>query len=236
MVKSGRCVNFHVRQVDHTYIIGSKGLGILGEAYIYECKQLDSYELYNGEDREQNMIHHQVEFEDFIKNFHGHSLMYIWKLRDVKMYDKPSPYKVPKGCVTWCKTGLPVVNIEEDKNVVESPEQRAERIFKEDDEKREMKYQVHLKENQLRREKVVEKYKEFLNNMYIEKPKNKYCKWFCAMLMKGAETTFENDDDEYEFIGKYGRGVFKDNYIRKFNKQDQDIIKEIATEFGAFDY
>ena len=56
--------------------------------------------------------------------------------------------------------------------------------------------------------------------MCDEKPKNKYRRWFRAMLMKGAETVFDNGDDEYEFIGKYGRGIFQENYIKKYN----DII------------
>jgi hypothetical protein len=33
--------------------------------------------------------------------------VFAWALKDVVRYDAPIPYRVPPGCVIWCKQGLP---------------------------------------------------------------------------------------------------------------------------------
>ena len=56
-------------------------------------------------------------------------------------------------------------------------------------------------------------------------------------LEKGADILFETEGDEYDYIGKFGRGMWSEDYIRKgFTKADQDIIVEIAHGYGGFDY
>jgi len=55
--------------------------------------------------------------------------------------------------------------------------------------------------------------------------------------LRGAKVTFKNDGDEYDFIGKFGRGAWSEDEICKaFIKKDQDVIVEIASGYGAFDY
>ena len=124
----------------------------------------------------------------------------------------------------------------------ETPEQRAERILKEDEEKRKEKRKQQEKEllidNQLKRKETVEKYKAFIDGMVIGKQKQiTYRRHLKNKLEKGADTLFETEDDEYDYIGKFGRGMWNEDFIRKgFVKADQEIIKEIAHGHGAFDY
>jgi len=97
-----------------------------------------------------------------------------------------------------------------------------------------------LIENQKRRENALDKYREFIDGMIEDvngkRPKNiRYRKWLRNRLRYGAMTVFKTEEEEYQFIGKYGRGMW-DMVYTAFKKQDQNIMTEFAYEYGAFDY
>jgi len=97
-----------------------------------------------------------------------------------------------------------------------------------------------LLKNQKRRENALDKYREFIDGMIEDvngkRPKNiRYRKWLRNRLRYVAMTVFKPEEEEYQFIGKYGRGMW-DKIDTAFKKQDQDIMKEFAYEYGAFDY
>ena len=71
-----------------------------------------------------------------------------------------------------------------------------------------------------------------------KKPKGiRYRKHLDSSLRFGAEHTFKTEEEEYQFIGKFGRGIWDENGIRNnFNKADQEKILYIANQWGAFDY
>jgi hypothetical protein len=95
-----------------------------------------------------------------------------------------------------------------------------------------------LVENQQKRKYIIEVYKEFIDSMAENKKKgSRYRKWLRGYLYNGANTLFKTEDEEYEYIDKFGRGPWDENDIRKsFNKEEQDIIVKIANGYGAFDY
>ena len=58
-----------------------------------------------------------------------------------------------------------------------------------------------------------------------------------SSLMFGASTVFKTADDEYQFIKKYGRGMWDvDRNETVFNEEEMETIRLIAESFGAFDY
>lgn len=59
-----------------------------------------------------------------------------------------------------------------------------------------------------------------------------------SSLMSGASTVFKTEEDEYQFIKKYGRGMWDiDRNSNVFNEQEEmETIRLIAESFGAFDY
>ena len=144
------------------------------------------------------------------------------------------------------KTRTPVWNDENKcnwcKKLPETPEQRAERIFKEDAkyqrfQKKEEERQAMLR-NQRQRKETFEKYKAFIDAMVVGKHKQiTYRRSLRKYLMACVDKIFESWDDEYDYIGKFGRGMWDEHFIRKgFNKADQETIIEIAQGFGAFNY
>ena len=100
--------------------------------------------------------------------------------------------------------------------------------------------EVLLIENQKRRENALDKYREFIDGMIEDvngkRPKNiRYRKWLRNRLRYGAMTVFKTEEEEYQFIGKYGRGIWC-NIETAFKKEEQNIMTEFAFEYGAFDY
>ena len=62
-------------------------------------------------------------------------------------------------------------------------------------------------------------------------------KWFVERLKMICNYIFVDDDTEYKYIKKYGRGMWSKDIVESFNKEDQDyIVNFIAKECGAFDY
>jgi len=125
--------------------------------------------------------------------------------------------------------------------ITETPEQRAERIFKEDDEKHENDEQKELQERRLKRIAVVEKYKGELDAMIVGKQKAiRWRKYFHGYVFRVATMEFETEEDEYKYIGKAGRSVWTDHeeMDKAFNKTDpmHGVIGDIMREFGCFEY
>jgi hypothetical protein len=87
-----------------TFLIGSKGLGILGECTIKECIETTKGELLTPESFEKHRIPNKRISEYTGKN----RQVFIWVLKDVVRYDTPIAYRTTPGCVIWCKQGLPV--------------------------------------------------------------------------------------------------------------------------------
>jgi hypothetical protein len=102
----------------------------------------------------------------------------------------------------------------------------------------EERIQEMLVENQQKRKFIIEAYKVFIDSMAENKKKGiRYRKWLRVYLLNGANRVFKTEDEEYEYINKFGRGAWNEDEIRKsFNKEEQDIIVEIAHGYGAFDY
>ena len=95
-----------------------------------------------------------------------------------------------------------------------------------------------MEEYQITRMETLNKYKDFIDGMIVGKQKSiRFRKWFRNNLYRLANTTFKDDDEQYENISKFGRGPWDEEQLRKaFNKKDIDIVVEIAKGFGAFDY
>ena len=54
-------------------------------------------------------------------------------------------------------------------------------------------------------------------------------------LIFGAHTVFKTEEEEYEFIQEYGRGIWDVDRNRKvFNEEEMETIRLIAESFGAF--
>ena len=60
---------------------------------------------------------------------------------------------------------------------------------------------------------------------------------FSSFLGVGAVKVFETEDEEYQYIGKFGRGMWDVELLEShFNDEEMATIKTIANGFGAFDY
>ena len=92
--------------------------------------------------------------------------------------------------------------------------------------------------NQLERKETFEKYKEFIDGMVVGKRKLiTYRRALRTYLENSVDHIFDSWGEEYDYIGKFGRGAWSEDLIRKaFNKAEQNTIVEIAKGFGAFHY
>ena len=91
-----------------------------------------------------------------------------------------------------------------------------------------------LKERRKKRIAVLKKYCGFLDDM--KTGKNRQLKWFQAILWETARTTFKDEEEEYMAIKKYPRGIWAGIEDLFDTEVEVEIIREIASEFGAFDY
>ena len=58
-------------------------------------------------------------------------------------------------------------------------------------------------------------------------------------IMFYAHHQFTDEEDEYECIGKFYRGMFHhvaDEDSKNFSEEETELLTEIARDFGAFDY
>tara|TARA_R110000868_G_scaffold259025_1_gene516754 strand:+ start:92 stop:508 length:417 start_codon:yes stop_codon:yes gene_type:complete len=63
--------------------------------------------------------------------------------------------------------------------------------------------------------------------------RRKLGRWLFCM----TEKRFDTEEDEYQAINKYGRGIWNIASIKKsFTEEEQSIILDIARGYGAFDY
>jgi hypothetical protein len=57
------------------------------------------------------------------------------------------------------------------------------------------------------------------------------------MLKSGSNKVFDTEEQEYQFINKFGRGMWEIEQLEKtFSKSDMLIVVELARDYGAFDY
>ena len=59
---------------------------------------------------------------------------------------------------------------------------------------------------------------------------------FACWLMHAAYKTFNSDDDEYDEIGKFGRGSWGYMYPYREYEDYYALVVKAGEEFGAFDY
>jgi hypothetical protein len=128
---------------------------------------------------------------------------------------------------------------------IETPEQRAERIIKEDEEKRRQEWEEEqikqLPDRRLKRIAVFEKHREILDASIVGKQKGiRFRKFFLTYVKMVAYMVFESEDQEYSYVGKAGRLRYTDyeEHMKAYKKGDPmlPVIGEIMTEFGCFDY
>ena len=81
-------------------------------------------------------------------------------------------------------------------------------------------------------------FRQFIEDSVVGKQKGiRYRKWLRSFLLHGATKLFATEEEEYKYIGKFGRGAWNENDIRKsFNAVDREVIVAIANVYGAFDY
>jgi len=69
-----------------------------------------------------------------------------------------------------------------------------------------------------------------------------YRRWLKDRLHFGAGKLYDNEKDEYCFVGKFGSncaiggGCFDEHMLKQFTKAEYKIVVELAKEYGAFDY
>ena len=96
--------------------------------------------------------------------------------------------------------------------------------------------QEDLASRQLKRKACFLKYEEELNVMRDVKKGTRYRKWLFLRLKHFADHVFENEDVEYQAIGKFYRGMWYNVSNTFKRKEEMEFIEMIANEYGAFDY
>lgn len=128
---------------------------------------------------------------------------------------------------------------------METPEERAKRIFEEDEKIQELRRQEEdtrgLKERHQKRLKCYEENKLFIQMIYLggryENRKGKrYRGHLQKLLCYISNNEFNNEDEEYDFVKLLRYGIDEGKIARSFNKGDRKKILEIFEEYGVFDY
>lgn len=91
-------------------------------------------------------------------------------------------------------------------------------------------------ENQLTRKAAFVKYGDELIAMRDVKKGTRYRKWLYRILKVLADKVFEDEDEEYERTGKFGRGIWYNVHNTFKTKVEMDLITTVATAYGAFSY
>jgi hypothetical protein len=91
-----------------------------------------------------------------------------------------------------------------------------------------------LKFNKMKRQFVLKKHAQFLDEIVNYKPSMCYRRWLFFMLKKIAETDFENEEEEQKAVGNFHSGIFYNCEFTFTTKKEKNVILEIAKEFGAF--
>lgn len=119
---------------------------------------------------------------------------------------------------------------------METPEERAERIFREDEEKRAADRKQELVVNQQRRKACYEKNKEFIEQLTEKSKGIRYRTRLQFKLKELSEKVFQSEEQEYGEIGEYHRGLFFNVETPNFSEEEKAILRNIAGEYGAFCY
>ena len=105
----------------------------------------------------------------------------------------------------------------------------------------EQQQQLQLNQRQQQRLFAVEAYKECIDKLWTFEHKEKMLKSIARCLYNdihhAANTVFVSEEAEYQFIGKFERGIFgRCRQLFKEDTEDFRNIQAIAEAFGAFDY
>ena len=92
-----------------------------------------------------------------------------------------------------------------------------------------------LLQNKQKRLNAVEKYKDFLNKWEFKGKGSVGRKRLRCAISRVANTLYENDDDEYNGVSKFHRGMWS-NCDKLFNEEDMITLTNFAYEYGAMDY
>ena len=95
-----------------------------------------------------------------------------------------------------------------------------------------------LVENRIKRQNCWEKHKDWLLKAKDTKGKGiRTRKYMVGWLCHISNFEFNNGEEEYKEINKFGRGMWDKKFISAFTKEQQVIIREeIARDYGSFDY
>jgi hypothetical protein len=102
-----------------------------------------------------------------------------------------------------------------------------------------IKEQEMLLDNWKRRNTSIPKYEKFLDDLHSRAGRGRNTRWaFRRYIIYGGARLFNSAEEEYEFIGKFGRGYWSEEFKKKacFTKEEAETWIELAKEFGAFDY
>jgi hypothetical protein len=74
--------------------------------------------------------------------------------------------------------------------------------------------------------------------------KNRICVdriWTLNVIKRIGNYSFTTEEEEYQMIGKYPRKMWiyvenEEEDLAKFNEEEKELLRQIAKEFGAFDY
>ena len=86
---------------------------------------------------------------------------------------------------------------------------------------------------------------DFFNDLQTKIDKNKKCRKkntlerirFYSRMQSLSTAVFETEEEEYQAINKFGRGVWETDTLHEiFDKDEFDIVVQIAHSYGAFNY
>lgn len=70
-----------------------------------------------------------------------------------------------------------------------------------------------------------------------KKKQIKFRQSFYNRLKYGSEKVFDTEEEEYQFVCKFGRGMWERGKLMKsFDKNEMDTVVQSARDYGAFDY
>lgn len=124
---------------------------------------------------------------------------------------------------------------------METPEQRAARIFAEDaiiqQKRREAEEAEELQENQRRRAAAVEQFKDVVTNIYPGPDGSTYRRNLQRRILEFSQRVFKSYDDEYASIGRpYRFPLFDEVMMKRFKipQSEIDAIMLLAYEYCIY--
>jgi hypothetical protein len=91
--------------------------------------------------------------------------------------------------------------------------------------------------NKSKRILCIEQNNDWLKNAVMREGKGRNIRRnFVCYLRCMAAKTFISDDEEYERIGKFGRGAWNERTFEAFTQEEFLKIKTIGEAYGAFSY